>query len=156
MRKASQEHSFQVWAVNYLRWNGVYCFAVPNGGKRDVKTGAFLKKEGALSGVADLILLLPEGEAVFVELKAGKNRQQESQRLFQKHVEKLGFNYLLWNKPQDVIDFVKGLKAVVMGDFTNEKIAWQNKRFSVTQKAASDERCGAARVLLCGFAHCRV
>ena len=118
MRKASPEHSFQVWAVNYLRWSGVYCFAVPNGGKRDVKTGAFLKKEGQLAGVADLILLLPEGEAVFVELKAGKNRQQESQRLFQKHVEKLGFNYLLWNKPQDVIDFVEGLKAVVMGDFT--------------------------------------
>lgn len=117
MRKASAEHSFQVWAVNYLRWNGVYCFAVPNGGKRDVKTGAFLKKEGQLAGVADLILLLPEGEAVFVELKAGKNRQQESQRLFQKNVEKLGFNYLLWNKPQDVIDFVKGLKAVIMGDF---------------------------------------
>ncbi len=117
MRKAAPEHSFQVWAVNYLRWNGIYCFAVPNGGKRDVKTGAFLKKEGQLAGVADLILLLPEGEAVFVELKAGNNRQQESQRLFQKNVEQLGFVYLLWNKPQDVIDFVKDLWAVIMGDY---------------------------------------
>lgn len=117
MRKTSPEHNFQVWTVNYLRWNSIYCFAVPNGGKRDVKTGAFLKKEGQLAGVADLILLLPGGEAIFVELKAGKNRQQESQRLFQKNVEKLGFNYLLWNQPQDVIDFVKGVKAVIMGDF---------------------------------------
>lgn len=117
MKKASPEHHFQVWTVNYLRRNGIYCFAVPNGGKRDVKTGAFLKMEGQLAGVADLILLLPEGEAVFVELKAGKNRQQKSQRLFQKHVEALGFVYLLWNNAQDVIDFVKGIKAIIMGDF---------------------------------------
>jgi hypothetical protein len=115
MNKLSPEHNFQVFAVNYLRWNGIYCFAVPNGGKRDIKTGAFLKKEGQLAGVADLILLLPEGEAIFVELKSGKNRQQESQKIFQKTVEKLGFSYLLWRTPQDVMDFVTGYKAMIFG-----------------------------------------
>lgn len=59
MKKASPEHSFQVFVINYLRWNGIYCFTVPNGGKRDVKTGAYLKKEGQLAGVADLVLCLP-------------------------------------------------------------------------------------------------
>lgn len=117
MNNKKPEHSFQVWAVNYLRWNGIYCFAIPNGGKRDAKTGAFLKKEGQLAGVADLLLCLPEGEAVFVELKTGKNKQQESQKIFQKHVERLGFTYLLWFTPQDVIDFVEDIKAVIMGDF---------------------------------------
>ena len=33
-------------------------FAVPNGGKRDAKTGARMKYEGAISGVSDLILLI--------------------------------------------------------------------------------------------------
>lgn len=106
----SREHSLQTWAVNYLRWNGVYCFAVPNGGKRDAKTGAYLKKEGALAGVADLILLLPDGVAVFAELKDGNKPQQESQKIFQKNVERLGFDYLLWRGRQDVIDFMEGIK----------------------------------------------
>lgn len=35
-------------------------FAVPNGGKRDTKTGARMKYEGAVRGVADLILLIPK------------------------------------------------------------------------------------------------
>lgn len=35
-------------------------FAVPNGGKRDAKTGARMKYEGAVRGVADLILLIPK------------------------------------------------------------------------------------------------
>lgn len=113
MKKASPEHSFQVFAVNYLRWNGIYCFTVPNGGKRDAKTGAYLKKEGQLAGVADLVLCLPGGEAVFIELKAGKNGQQESQKRFQKNVEMLGFRYLLWRTPQDVMTFVAARKSEI-------------------------------------------
>ena len=35
-------------------------FTVPNGGKRDAKTGARMKYEGAVRGVADLILLIPK------------------------------------------------------------------------------------------------
>lgn len=114
-KTSSSEHFFQVFAVNYLRRNGIYCFAVPNGGKRDAKTGAYMKQEGQLAGVADLVILLPDGETVFVELKAGKNGQQESQRIFQKNVEKLGFTYLLWKSPQEVIDFVRGIRAVILG-----------------------------------------
>lgn len=116
MKKASPEHSFQVFVINYLRWNGIYCFTVPNGGKRDVKTGAYLKKEGQLAGVADLVLCLPNGEAVFVELKAGENGQQESQKRFQENVEKLGFRYLLWRTPQDVMAFVAAQRAQVGGE----------------------------------------
>ena len=35
-------------------------FAVPNGFRRDVVTGAILKREGVVTGVADLILLIPK------------------------------------------------------------------------------------------------
>lgn len=40
---------------------GSYAFAVPNGGKRDAKTGARMKYEGAVRGVADLICSYPKG-----------------------------------------------------------------------------------------------
>ena len=35
-------------------------FAVPNGGRRDAKSGARMKYEGVVKGVADLILLIPK------------------------------------------------------------------------------------------------
>lgn len=111
------EHSLQVFTVNYLRWHDVFCFAVPNGGRRDIKTGAMLKKEGVLAGVADLIILLPRGEIIFVELKNGKKgTQSESQKQFQKKVESLGFTYLVWRETQDCVDFVNGLKKVLRSE----------------------------------------
>ena len=114
--KKAPEHGLQVFVINYLRHNGVFCFAVPNGGRRDAKTGAMLKKEGALAGVSDLIVLLPEGETVFVELKDGsKGRQSDSQVWFERIVKGLGFTYLLWRKPEDAMDFVKGLKGLKNG-----------------------------------------
>lgn len=114
--KKAPEHGLQVFIINYLRHNGVFCFAVPNGGRRDAKTGAMLKKEGVLAGVSDLIVLLPEGETVFVELKDGtKGRQSDSQVWFEHIVRKLGFTYLLWRKPEDAMAFVKGLKGLNNG-----------------------------------------
>ena len=111
MKHKSPEHSFQVWTVNYLRYNNIFCFAIPNGGRRDAITGAMLKKEGVMSGVADLILLFNGGVCVFVELKSGKNTQQASQKIFQKNVEDMNFKYLLWRNPQDVVDFVRSIKG---------------------------------------------
>ncbi len=111
---AAPEHRLQVWVIQYLRLNGVFCFAIPNGGRRDLRTGAMLKKEGVLAGVADLALLLPGGETVFVELKnGGKGVQSYSQKVFQSRVEGLGFTYLVWRNVQDCIDFVKGYKKVL-------------------------------------------
>lgn len=104
------EHQLQAWVIKYLRINGIFCFATPNMGKRSVAAGRYFKAEGLVAGVADLTLLLPDGEAVFVELKVGKNTQTDSQLEFESKVKKLGFTYLLWTTQQDAIDFVKGLK----------------------------------------------
>lgn len=98
------EHAIQVGIVKYLRAMGVFCFAVPNGGKRDAKTGAYLKDEGALAGVADLILV-QNNQIVFVEIKTGDGKQSESQRNFQKEVEARGHLYLVWRSIDDAINF---------------------------------------------------
>ncbi len=44
-------------------------FAVPNGERRDAKTGAKLKRMGVRPGVPDLVVLV-RGVAMFIELKA--------------------------------------------------------------------------------------
>ena len=95
------ESTLQEQIVNYLLSNNIFCFSVPNGfyGGRDrqasIKHVAKLKKQGLRVGVADLIVLLPKGKAIFLELKVGYNKQELSQKQFQKDVETLGFEYYL-------------------------------------------------------------
>ena len=101
------EHYLQVAIVRHLRQNKIFCFAIPNGGRRDASTGAFLKKEGVVAGCPDLVIIIPN-QLFFVELKNGKRGyQSKEQKEFQFMVEKLGFKYLLWRDFVDAENFVK-------------------------------------------------
>ena len=97
------EHLIQKSIVDFLRLNRIEVFAIPNGGRRDAVTGAMLKAEGVTEGVSDLIILLPNGKTVFVEVKTKKGKQSESQIEFQKRVEKLGFEYFVWRSVEDAV-----------------------------------------------------
>lgn len=74
--KKDLEHLEQ---VEFVKWfNGVekfrdlILFAIPNGGKRGIKTASKLKLEGVLSGTPDIQILLPNGKSVFIEMKKEK------------------------------------------------------------------------------------
>lgn len=94
MRKppSDEEHRIQVSCVRWFRMAhpqlAPRLFAVPNGGRRDGITGARLKEEGVLAGVADLILLVPNAKyhALLIEMKTPKGRQSDSQRAWQRAV----------------------------------------------------------------------
>lgn len=105
------ESSLQKEVVKYLRLElrhiGGIIYAVPNGDKRDAIIGARLKQEGVLAGVADLHILLPGGKIIFVEMKTKTGSQSDNQKLFQKQVETLGFEYLIWRSIDDAILWVK-------------------------------------------------
>lgn len=89
---SDEEHRIQVSCVRWFRLKypnlAARLFAVPNGGRRDGITGARLKEEGVLAGVADLILLVPNADyhALLIEMKTPKGRQSESQRAWQRAV----------------------------------------------------------------------
>ena len=100
------EHNLQVAVVQYLRINHVFCFAIPNGGRRDATTGAMLKKEGVLAGVADLEIIMPN-RVIFVELKNGKaGRQSGEQKWFEREVKCRGIEYYVWRSMDDCVAFV--------------------------------------------------
>lgn len=101
-----EEHNIQVGIVQYLRLRGFDVFAIPNGGRRDAVTGAKLKAEGVTAGVADMIILLPFGNVLFVEVKTAKGRQSPEQKAFQERVESLGFNYVIWRSVEDAEKFI--------------------------------------------------
>lgn len=86
-RKApsDEEHRIQQACVRWFNLQYPHLrgrlFAVPNGGRRDAVTGARLKDEGVIPGVADLIFLCPNSRygALLIEMKTPRGRQSESQ-----------------------------------------------------------------------------
>jgi len=101
-KRKRPEHSLQIQVIDWLRWNKFLCCAIPNGGSRDKKEGANLKREGVLAGHSDINVYLKDGKTVFLELKAGNNKQQLNQIEFQQKVEALGFEYHLIRSLDDV------------------------------------------------------
>lgn len=102
-----EEHRLQTACVTWFRYqyNRYYhnLFAVPNGGRRDKETGAMLKDEGVLRGVADLILLKSNAHygALLIEMKTEKGKQSPNQREWQEKIEKDGYKYVICRSKED-------------------------------------------------------
>lgn len=110
----NEESHIQQGCVRWFRYQypdlARLLFAVPNGGARDRVTGAILKGEGVVAGVADLILLKPAGDyhALCLEMKTRKGYQSDSQKQWQADVEKQGYRYAVCRSLDDFIDTVNG------------------------------------------------
>jgi hypothetical protein len=88
------EEALQVAVIDFLRLampasEGIY-FHVPNGGKRSKIEAARFSRMGVLAGVPDLCFVLKGGRVGFIELKAGKGKASEAQRMFRDAVLDLG------------------------------------------------------------------
>lgn len=111
-RPAEIEHKLQVACVKWFRLQYPNMrhslFAVPNGGRRDAVTGAKLKAEGVLAGVADLILLQRTEQygALLIEMKTRTGRQAQVQREWQRVVELDGYRYVVC---RSIDDFMKAI-----------------------------------------------
>lgn len=74
--------------------------SIPNGGSRNALEAANLKKEGALAGASDL-LVIAMCSVLFIEMKRKGGKQQESQIRFQKNIERLGHEYKICHSKQE-------------------------------------------------------
>lgn len=108
-RPSDEEHRIQCACVQWFRYQHPECrhnlFAVPNGGRRDKTTGAKMKAEGVLAGVADLILLKPNAKhgALLIEMKTRIGRQADTQRKWQRLIERDGYKYVVCRSLEDFI-----------------------------------------------------
>lgn len=112
------EADFQVGVVRFLRSQGHFVFAVPNGGSRNLREAVNLKAQGVMAGVSDLIVLLPGKKVYFIELKNpnGKGRQSPAQREFEDNVRAHGHEYLIWDKWAQAEQFVNAHRQEI-GNF---------------------------------------
>ncbi len=86
-KRRRDEEDLQTTLVEWLRWAakpGSIWFHVPNQGKRGKATGGRLKAMGLRAGVADLLFVLPDGIAAFMELKTGTGKQSKPQIQFER------------------------------------------------------------------------
>ena len=112
-KPSDEEHKIQCACVRWFKLThrnlAGLLYAVPNGGKRDQRTGAYLKAEGVLAGVSDLNLDVPNKDyhGLRIEMKTPKGKQQESQTTFQINVEKQGYKYAICRSLDDFIRVVE-------------------------------------------------
>ena len=99
--KPPSERQIQIRCVSWFRQRypeaSPVFFSVPNGGQRNAWTAKNLKDEGALSGVADLLLLIPKkGYAgLCIEMKKPGGRMSDAQKAFKTAVERFKYKYVV-------------------------------------------------------------
>ena len=83
-----------------LRW----CH-VPNGGLRNARVGAELKRQGVKRGVPDVLIFVPSGEYVglAIELKVGRNRLTPEQADWLAGLESAGWATAVCHDIDEVI-----------------------------------------------------
>lgn len=116
---ADEEHRLQTKCVKWFRTKYRtlnHClFAVANGGRRDEVTGAKLKAEGVLAGVADLILLRSNRYygALLIEMKTKEGRQSEAQKAWQDKITQDCYKYVVC---RSFDDFTKEVNKYLRAD----------------------------------------
>ena len=128
---AVSEHSEQVVLFDWARSNEArhpqlaLMFAVPNGGLRNVRVGAKLKKEGVKAGVRDIFLPVPRQKTTYgfgvgwihglwIEMKYGKNRPTKAQKKWLVALEEEGYRVEVcytFEQARDVIVDYLGLET---------------------------------------------
>ena len=84
----------QCAVIEWADYNRLPLFAIPNGGKRDPKEAAHLKRQGVRSGVPDLFLPIPRGQyhGLFIEMKYGKNKVTVNQEKWLHLLKRQGYS----------------------------------------------------------------
>ena len=99
----NKEHKLQSACVKWFRlqypkYSNVL-FAIPNGAKRNPRSGRWYKEEGMLAGAPDMVLLAPDAKntlhGVGIEFKSTTGVQSEPQKEIQIAMHNQGYAYWL-------------------------------------------------------------
>lgn len=106
---AKPEEQLAQFVCARLDLSRVLYFHPANEGKRGWGAIRAFHRNGGKAGVADLVILLPWGRCVFVELKTPSNKQTPSQIAFEHAVKQRGFEYYVWRSVDDANQFCNQL-----------------------------------------------
>ena len=108
---SNQESRLQQACIKWVRYQypDLIIYAIPNGGKRNAVTGAILKAEGVLAGVADLVVAkaTKDHHGLYIEMKTAKGQQAPSQRAFEQAVTREGYRYELSRSFEQFVTIIR-------------------------------------------------
>lgn len=112
-RKA-KELSLHVAAVQYIEAMIPNClgYHIPNGERRDKKTGAKLKRMGAKAGVADYCLPYGGGRTVYFEFKAEGGKTSKKQKEWIQRMRDFGHKVAVIYEIEDIRNTFKALGII--------------------------------------------
>mgnify|MGYP001558966537 FL=1 len=91
-------------------------YASANGGKRDIRTATLLKMSGVRAGMPDICLpinCIPETHnALYIEMKHGKNKLSKSQKTIKKLLEGAGNKVVVCYSSEEAINEIKNYLAI--------------------------------------------
>lgn len=84
-------------------------FHVPNGGTRNKIEAANLKRQGVKSGVPDLFLPVARHDynGLFIEMKYGKNKTTENQKIWIEELQGQGYLCQVCNGAEEAVEVLK-------------------------------------------------
>ena len=95
-------------ALDYLKYKGYYCWLTNTQGNYNPRTNSYYKNPRLLSGVADILGIMPETGIFFsIELKVKNRRQTPAQKLFEQNIKDRNGIYLLAYDLDDIIKYFK-------------------------------------------------
>lgn len=104
-----EKHQIQASCIQWFRLQYPQLknilFAIPNAARRSARNGAYMKEEGMLAGVSDLILLKSNHfyGALCIEMKRPGEYQKPIQKEWQKAVESVGNKYVVCRSLEEFI-----------------------------------------------------
>jgi hypothetical protein len=111
---AEQQALFQWVEYNTVKYPQLkLLFAIPNGGKRDKREAARLKREGTRAGVPDVCLPIPKGNycGLWVEMKSGKGKLSDNQKKWKEQLESWGHKVAVcygWEEAKEcILEYLK-------------------------------------------------
>lgn len=92
--EAQEQCALFAWAATMMRVHPslAFLYAIPNGGKRNAREAAHLKRQGVKAGVPDVCLPVPRAQygALYMELKAKDGLVSDKQADWVVGLQKLG------------------------------------------------------------------
>lgn len=109
------EDTEQIHVIQWAQWNEdrypelKWLHHCPNGGSRNRIEAVKLKQMGVKAGVSDLCLPYPKGVycGLYIEMKYGSNRLQESQKKFLSDMAAAGHYVITCYSAEDAIDILE-------------------------------------------------
>ena len=89
----TDEAIVQCHVVQYCDWHKIPVFHIPNGGKRNRKEAANLKRQGVRAGVPDLCIPVAKGSyhGLYIEFKSPEEKPSKDQKELLQGLQEAGY-----------------------------------------------------------------